>query len=252
MKRSQVLEIARAEIGYLEKKSNESLDSKTINAGKKNFTKYWRDICPNLQGSAWCQCFVNWIMWQAENKDAETARHKIGQGGTWTFYTPDAVARAKQWGLWTQGTAEIQPGDIIYFYGYVSSEGKNRVHHVEIVEKVTESEIFTIGGNTAAGQGVIDNGGQVARKKYMIGDAALYGYIRPKYDAEVPEDQKIGWHKDNNGWWCRHTEGIGPNTYYHDTVAEINGKFYAFDKNGYMIEDAGKIGIRKSGEIYVR
>ena len=36
--------IALAEVGYLEKASNEQLYDKTANAGKKNFTKYARDI----------------------------------------------------------------------------------------------------------------------------------------------------------------------------------------------------------------
>lgn len=36
--------IGLAEVGYLEKASNEQLDDKTANAGKKNFTKYARDM----------------------------------------------------------------------------------------------------------------------------------------------------------------------------------------------------------------
>ena len=36
--------IALAEVGYLEKASNEQLNDKTANAGKKNFTKYARDM----------------------------------------------------------------------------------------------------------------------------------------------------------------------------------------------------------------
>ena len=36
--------IEKGEEGYLEKKTNASLDSKTANAGFNNYTKYWRDI----------------------------------------------------------------------------------------------------------------------------------------------------------------------------------------------------------------
>ena len=39
-----VLGTAEEEIGYLEKKSNSQLDSKTANAGSNNYTKYWREI----------------------------------------------------------------------------------------------------------------------------------------------------------------------------------------------------------------
>ena len=44
-----VLGIAEAEIGYLEKKNNSQLDSKTGNAGSANYTKYWRDIKKNIK-----------------------------------------------------------------------------------------------------------------------------------------------------------------------------------------------------------
>ena len=36
----KVLTIARQEIGYMEKRSNSQLDSKTANAGSSNYTKY--------------------------------------------------------------------------------------------------------------------------------------------------------------------------------------------------------------------
>lgn len=39
---------AKAEIGYLEKRSNANLDDKTANAGSGNYTKYWRDIQPSF------------------------------------------------------------------------------------------------------------------------------------------------------------------------------------------------------------
>lgn len=54
-----VLGTAEEEIGYLEKKSNSQLDSKTANAGSNNYTKYWRDIKPDYQGQPWCAAFVS-------------------------------------------------------------------------------------------------------------------------------------------------------------------------------------------------
>ena len=46
----KVLTIAHQEIGYLEKRSNSQLDSKTANAGSSNYTKCARDLYPSLQG----------------------------------------------------------------------------------------------------------------------------------------------------------------------------------------------------------
>lgn len=36
----KVIKVAENEVGYLEKKSNSSLNSKTANAGSANYTKY--------------------------------------------------------------------------------------------------------------------------------------------------------------------------------------------------------------------
>ena len=64
-------------------------------------------------------------------------------------------------------------------------------------------------------------------------DAVLYDPAN-SYDNEVPEEWRTGWHSDNNGWCYRHTEGTGPDTYYHDTVKKINGHTYVFDDMGYI------------------
>ena len=64
----EVIELALAEVGYLEKKSASQLDSKTANTGSGNFTKYARDLdaIPNFyngkkNGFAWCDVFVDWL-----------------------------------------------------------------------------------------------------------------------------------------------------------------------------------------------
>lgn len=73
---NKVIQIARNEVGYLEKQSNMNLDSKTANAGDKNYTKYARDL-DNIsgfyngkkQGFAWCDCFVDWCFVKAYGVD---------------------------------------------------------------------------------------------------------------------------------------------------------------------------------------
>lgn len=83
----KVLTIARQEIGYLEKRSNSQLDSKTANAGSNNYTKYARDLYPSLQGQPWCDMFVDWCMVQAFGQ--VTARQLLGGG--FSAYTPTSV-----------------------------------------------------------------------------------------------------------------------------------------------------------------
>ena len=66
-----VIDIAEEEIGYLEKRSNSQLDSKTANAGSGNYTKYWRDTYPQYQGQPWCADFVSWCFMKAFGLDNE-------------------------------------------------------------------------------------------------------------------------------------------------------------------------------------
>lgn len=44
---------------------------------------------------------------------------------------------------------------------------------------------------------------------------------------------KLGWHKDDRGWWYADTE----TTYYKDRWAKINGEWYSFDKEGYTLSN---------------
>ena len=49
----KLISIAKQENGYLEKRSNKDLDSKTGNAGSNNYTKYARALNPTQPGQAW-------------------------------------------------------------------------------------------------------------------------------------------------------------------------------------------------------
>lgn len=244
MKLSSVLKLAKNEVGYKEKISNDGLDSKTANAGPGNYTKYWRDLNKDYQGSAWCQCFINWLFVKC-GMTKEEARITIGFGSHgWTFFTPTAVKYAKENGMFYEGVKGIRPGDIIYFYGFVKAEGRSRVHHVGIVHAVDDTKIYTIEGNSGNG---------VNYREYSKSDKSLYGYIRPAYENEVSEYEAKGWHYTApGGWWYRYKNGLGPETYYHNCVKEIDGFCYAFDKNGYMITDVKDLIINVKGAIYVR
>ncbi len=100
-----VIGIAEEEIGYLEKRSNSQLDSKTANAGSGNYTKYWRDIAPSYQAQPWCAGFVSWCFEKAFGLAA--ARKLLKH---WPYvYCPD---------LGNKFTKHANPkkGDIVIFY----------------------------------------------------------------------------------------------------------------------------------------
>ncbi|MDO4650956.1 MAG: phage tail tip lysozyme, partial [Eubacteriales bacterium] len=122
-----VLAIAEAEIGYLEKKSNAQLDSKTANAGSANYTKYWRDLYPQFQAQAWCAIFVTWCMVQAFGQTVAKALLKH-----YPFtYVPTLAGM----------TSNTQPkrGDVVCFYrngtfthtGFVTAVSGNTIKTIE-------------------------------------------------------------------------------------------------------------------------
>ena len=214
----KVLSIALDEKGYLEKKNLLNLDSKVANAGRGNYTKYWRDLKPSWQGQPWCQCFINWIFKTAFGTD--TAKKLLCQN-EWSYYTPDCAEAFKKADRWH--TKEPEVGDIVYF------KNSERIHHVGIVISVSGNTITTIEGNTSSAVGVVPNGGGVFEKHYNFPNSVIAGFGRPEYDKGA---YTIGWHLDNDGWWYADTEA----TYLAGQWKDINHARYYFNEEGYAVK----------------
>lgn len=187
----KLINIARAEIGYTEKKSNASLDSKTANVGDKNYTKYARDLDAisgfynsKKNGFAWCDVFTDWCFVQAFGVDTarklicQTVGRQAGAGCKYSmnyykndgrFYTTPAV------------------GDQIFFY----TSDKSGIAHTGIVCGVDDVYVYTIEGNTRPDPYVVENGGMVCEKKYSKTYESIAGYGRPDYTSvEVKDTNK--------------------------------------------------------------
>lgn len=54
----------------------------------------------------------------------------------------------------------------------------------------------------------------------------------------------LGWHKDDHGWWYADSA----TTYYKSRWAKINGKWYSFDKEGYMLSNTWQ--VEAGGDTY--
>lgn len=191
MNRQKVIDIALAEVGYLEKETNAQLDSKTGNAGDENWTKYARDLdkIPGFyngrkNGYDWCDIFVDWCFVMAYG--AETAKKlliqpdkSLGAGCTYSakYY--------KSKGQFHKDNP--RPGDQIFF-GTAS-----RCTHTGLVYKVDDSKVYTVEGNTSGASGVIANGGGVKAKSYSLTYSKIHGYGRPNYNdgyKEIKETDK--------------------------------------------------------------
>ena len=182
----KVIDIALAEVGYLEKASNANLDSKTANAGSKNYTKYARDLDAlgfyngKKQGFAWCDVFVDWCFVQAFGKETALAI---------TFQPAKASSNCGAGCKYSRNYYKSkgrlydapEPGDQIFFY----SSDKSSISHTGLVYAVDSTYVYTVEGNTSSASGVVANGGAVAKKKYKRSYARLAGFGRPDYGTTI-------------------------------------------------------------------
>ena len=91
----ELIEVARKEIGYLEKASNAKLEEKTANAGMSNYTKYGEWYSGN--GNYWCQQFVSWCAYMAcelHQKNSFTGWTQFD--GKW-MYEINGVVQKNRW-----------------------------------------------------------------------------------------------------------------------------------------------------------
>lgn len=187
--KQKVIDIALAEVGYLEKASKSNLDDKTANAGSGNYTKYARDLASigyfngNKQGIAWCATFVCWCFVQAYGKAA--ALKLLCQP---TKASNNAGAGCKHARNYFKAKGQLydspKAGDQAFFY----SSDKSSIAHTELVYKVEGGRVYTVGGNTSSASGVVANGGAVAKKSYSLNYGRLAGFGRPDYGTALIEE----------------------------------------------------------------
>lgn len=174
----KLISIAEAEVGYLEKKTNGQLDSKTANAGANNYTKYWRDIKPDYQGQPWCACFVTWCFVQAFGQPmAQTLLKHYPY-----VYCPTMS------GLFNLN-ANPKRGDIVIF------KHNSVFTHTGIVTSVQGDYFTTVEGNTSGGSSIVANGGAVCKKGYYNSKLPGTKFCRPNYDL-IKEENDMGNYKE--------------------------------------------------------
>lgn len=168
MYKSKLIKTALNEEGYLEKASPSFLNSKTKNAGYNNYTKYGRDYGWN--GVYWCCIFVWWCFWKAFGN---SSNELILKTASCEIMRQHFVKKGKY-------GAKPKKGALIFF----KVGTKPGANHIGLVYKVSGSTVYTIEGNTSAGNTVVDNGGGVARKSYSMGYSNILGYGYPDYDSK--------------------------------------------------------------------
>lgn len=173
--KEKVIQIAKNEVGYLEKKSNSNLDSKTANAGSANYTKYWRDIKPSYQGQPWCAAFITWCFVQAFG---QAIAEKLLKHYPYVY----CPTMANLFEL----HANPQVGDIVIF------KRNGEFVHTGIVTYVNGDYFKTVEGNTSGGSTIVANGGGVFEKSYYNSNLPGTKFIRPNYSIAESEDNDMG------------------------------------------------------------
>lgn len=221
---STVIKIALAEVGYLEKKSNKNLDSKTANAGSANYTKYGRDmhkLYPSVMDfpAAWCDCFVDWCFQKAFG----VSNAKGLLGGNFNDYTPASAQLYKNKKAWGN-TPKI--GAQIFF------KNDTRICHTGLVYDFDDKHVYTVEGNTSGASGVVANGGGVCKKKYARNNSRIAGYGYPKYDTEKKETEKKETEKTDT---AKKVTATGTADHFKENLAGT----YVTTGNLNMRDDAG-------------
>lgn len=175
----KIIEIAKDEIGYIEKKTKDNLEGKTENIGNNNFTKY-AEYMDNLnvyngkkQGYPWCDIFIDWCFVQSFGRE-RASELLIG----WSA----GCTQDYNW-FKTKGQIVVDPqvGDLVFF---------KELSHIGIVENIDKEKIYTIEGNSSKQDELVTNGGMVVEKAYNLKSEDIYGYARPKYKDKVNENSK--------------------------------------------------------------
>ena len=214
----KLIEIALDEEGYLEKNSNESLDDKTANPGKKNFTKYARDLDKvknfyngRKQSFSWCDVFVDWCFVQTfgVKRAQELLCQPDKSTGAGVVFSKSFYAQKNQY----HKSPEI--GDQIFF------KKNNKICHTGLVYKIDATYVYTIEGNTSSAKGVVSNGGCVRTKKYRLNASSIDGYGRPDYSEKELEEVEIATNRmimyvDNVDY-----EGLNVRSLKNNEVVEI-------------------------------
>ena len=171
----KVIDVALSWVGYLEKKDGNVnlLRDKKANAGYNNYTWFgykMHQTDPEVMDypAAWCDAFVDYCFWEAYG---EAVAKKLLCGG-FDDYTVASAQKYKNAGRWF---TDPKAGDQIFF------RNSERICHTGIVQKVEDNRVYTIEGNTSAGEKVIPNGGEVCKKSYPLYQDTIAGYGRPLY-----------------------------------------------------------------------
>lgn len=175
MKRSDVVRIAKEQVGYLGKANRgDNLYIKESPNGIGPFTRYPVDLEPESWyntpkiGAAWCCTFVDWVLRQAARDKQEVYESKP--------IAPSGCGASAYWQWWAfnqDNMISVKPeiGAQVFY----SENGS--IVHTGIVVDFDDTAIYTVEGNWA---------NQVAERTVHRNASNIAGYGIIKYEEEEP------------------------------------------------------------------
>ena len=239
MNKQNIIDLAYAEEEYTEKAKKyvdkygiSVLYDKVNFSGSDNLTKYAYELhsagLQNPNGFAWCQTWINWLMWKCYGKDIANKLLCGKLTSASTMVVKDAMVKNDR----LVPLAKAEPGDLVYR----SRSGGGHVGLV--VGRASNGKIISVEGNTSATDASSWNGGQVARH---VG-ASWEWCVRPDYS--ILKDDDPGWHWVSWGGDWFYQDRFGRNAHGWRVIKESAGNYlhrYWFDERGVMARGQRKI-----------
>lgn len=116
----------------------------------------------------WCGCFACWVVVKLGGAKGVTQRIRFGYAG---YIVADALAGRN--GLRAVKASECRAGDLGSLWGYS--------HIVLVIRSLPGGNVETLEGNTSAGDGSQNNGGEVAIRVRSLSDFDRGIVARPTY-----------------------------------------------------------------------
>lgn len=170
-----IISLAKAELGYCEKETNNNLDDKTANAGNKNWNKYAHYIDETFptfynsrkNGYAWCDVFVDYLFLRSFGLDLalKCLYQPLKSGGASCTQSRAYYKAAGQYDKHPQVGAQI----------FFTNDGGKSCNHTGIVIKIDSVYVYTIEGNS---------GDKVSERSYRRDNSTIDGYGHPNYTGE--------------------------------------------------------------------
>ncbi len=191
----------------------------------KQSVNYARNLADNNTGVNFDGNF-GWQCWDLVAKIIYEATGKLLNGNAINLLD---VAQANGIEVIYEGPGGIaKAGDIFV----MSIPGSPYGHTGVIIEDSDGYTLSTIEQNVDGNRDYLEVGGPARYRTRPYTN--MIGYIRPNYSTDSDTSQKsTGWKKDSTGWWYQYEDG----SYPKDTWKQINGSYFRFNSNGYILEN---------------